>query len=160
MNPSFLTPCSACTATLVRLRFLLALLDNQNFLADSAKIAIWTVVELTIGIFAGSLPHLRPLLRFIPFLKHHSSHDSTAPHTGDPNARNGGTVKMSTFKSSTLVESGRRKKGSIDDGDSQEHILEDGASVYAGPGIRKNTSVTVAGYGNGPLMNAGARQFG
>jgi hypothetical protein len=69
---------------------------------------------------------------------------------------------MSTFKSSTLVESGRRgRKGSIDDdGESQEHILEEEArSVYSGPGIRKNTSVTVSGYQDGPLRD-GARQFG
>ncbi|KAF5705797.1 cation-transporting atpase 4 [Fusarium mundagurra] len=67
----------ASSATIVRLRYLLALLDSQNFLLGSGKIAVWTVIELGIGIFAGSLPALRPLLRFVPFLSRHQSEDAS-----------------------------------------------------------------------------------
>ncbi|ETN38243.1 uncharacterized protein HMPREF1541_06274 [Cyphellophora europaea CBS 101466] len=137
----------ASCATLVRLRYLLALLDSKNFLFASAKIAVWTVVELGIGIFAGSLPHLRPLLRFIPFLNHNSTDDSHQDqhHTPAQYGRSRDGVKMSTFKSAHDQGVRGQWNNLRDDGDSQEHILDDAPSIYTGPGIRKQMSVTVSG---------------
>ncbi|KAM5343669.1 hypothetical protein ACJ41O_012206 [Fusarium nematophilum] len=131
----------ASTATIVRLRYLLALLHNQNFLSESGKIAAWTVVELGIGIFAGSVPALRPLLRYIPFLSYHETQES-----GQARNKSGSHVKMDSFKPGTFSESVRNPKGAnvLEDGDSQEYILESqGGRQKMGSGIRKDISVKV-----------------
>ena len=59
---------SASTATIVRLKFLVLYDDAPEFMYSIAKIAVWSILEEGIGITAGSLPMLRPLLRHIPFL--------------------------------------------------------------------------------------------
>ncbi|PGH11554.1 hypothetical protein AJ79_04812 [Helicocarpus griseus UAMH5409] len=137
----------ASCATIVRLRYLLLYNDPQEFVLNSARIAVWSILELGIGIFAGSLGHLRPLLRYIPFLPQSSY---AAQTYGRNNVDRSGT-KMNTFRSRTgqnTAAMGKTDeelygamKGS-DDGDSQKHILGDGREE----GIRKVTEVTVSGY--------------
>lgn len=138
---------SASCATIVRLRYLLALLDSQNFLQHSGKIAIWTVLELTIGLAAGSAPALRPLLRHIPFMSYHDTQEYTSQGY---RAKSKGTgqsqdkVKMDTFGSGSLGQLGRNKgdRNVIEDGDSQEYILQ-GQDGQGKMGIRKDISVQV-----------------
>ncbi|SPO06295.1 related to integral membrane protein [Cephalotrichum gorgonifer] len=130
----------ASCATLVRLKYLLALMNSLNFLQESGYIAVWTVVELAIGIFAGSAPALRPLLRHLPFTSNRE--------TGDPASQGikgtGGQshIKMDEFNPGPFDESVRNTKpGShvIQDGDSQEFIFTDGRRME----IRKDVSVKV-----------------
>lgn len=142
---------SASCATIVRLRYLLALLHSQNFLLESGKIAIWTVIELMIGIFAGSAPALRPLLRYVPFISKRDSDDgSSGPkgksgNTGRSLGQSGRNIALETFGGSGKTgPSGRVPKDAIliEDGDSQEFILhqrERGPST----GIQKQVSVRV-----------------
>ncbi|PNP59533.1 hypothetical protein FNYG_14926 [Fusarium nygamai] len=131
----------ASSATIVRLRYLLALLDSQNFLLGSGKIAVWTVIELGIGIFAGSLPALRPLLRFVPFLSRHQSEDASHKYK---RSGSGNDVKLVTFGGGTYAEAvhNPRAKNVAGDGDSQELIL-DQQEGPRGIGIRKDVSVHV-----------------
>lgn len=147
-------PCSASCATIVRLRYLLALLNSQNFLLESGKIAIWTVVELAIGIFAGSAPALRPLLRYLPFISNRGTDDSAS---GGGKGLSGGTggnmghgqsgrnIKMDTFGGSGKLGSSARKPKDPDvmeDGDSQEYILP-GRERLPQTGIKKHVSVRI-----------------
>jgi hypothetical protein len=129
----------ASGATIVRLRYLLALLDSQNFLLGSGKIAIWTVVELTIGIFAGSAPALRPLLRLLPFMSHSSEGDSY----GRQYKKSGSHIKMEPFKAGAFEQVGQKPQENtvVEDGDSQEFILDRATSRNGG--IRRDIEVHV-----------------
>lgn len=134
--------------------------NPDEFLLGSAKIAVWSILELGIGIMAGSMAHLRPLLKFIPFLNKSSYGAHSYEHGGQAKSGRSGGVKMDTFRSRTVVESGggRRMRGKrdgdtyidlkgSDDGDSQKHILDENRErERAGAGIHKVTEVTVTGH--------------
>ncbi len=53
----------ACVAAAVKTSYLVNYGNLADWLWDSRNITIWTVVELGVGIVAGSLPSLRPLVR-------------------------------------------------------------------------------------------------
>jgi hypothetical protein len=76
---------SASTATLVRLRYLLAYNTSENYLLSIANIAVWSITESGIGLIAGSMATLRPLLKYIPFLK--DTFSSGAATTGMSRSR-------------------------------------------------------------------------
>ncbi|GKU09955.1 unnamed protein product [Fusarium langsethiae] len=128
----------ASCATIVRLRYLLALLDSQDFLKHSAKIAIWTVIELAIGIFAGSAPALRPLLKYLPFVGRTESHSY---HKSHEEAR--GHIKMDTYGSGTFAKSMRNPTTTnvLGDGSSQEYILDGPSNTPGGIQVRKDVSI-------------------
>jgi hypothetical protein len=60
---------SASTATLVRIKYL-RFYDKptDNYLFNIAHIAIWSMAEAGLGLIAGSLATLRPLLRYLSLL--------------------------------------------------------------------------------------------
>ena len=58
---------SASTATVVRIKYLLDYSRPEEYLYNLANMAIWSMVESGLGIIAGSLPTLRPLLKHIHF---------------------------------------------------------------------------------------------
>lgn len=124
----------------------MTLLDNQKFLEDSAKIAIWAVTELMIGIFAGSAPALRPLLRYVPFLSTHGTHDSSQGRgTVRSNGKNQSHVVVETdnFKNGAMVEAKRNQNGhATEDGDSEEYIPQE-RDASRKMSIRKHVSVKV-----------------
>jgi hypothetical protein len=89
---------------------------------STGKIGLWSVIEEGIGIIAGSLPALRPLLS-IPFLGRSTTATSSGPSPGSQfkqsRSRNQGSrsgVKMDTFQ-----QLGDRDAEG--DGDSQRHII-------------------------------------
>jgi hypothetical protein len=53
---------SASCATIVRLKYLTLYSDPGEFIYATGKIGFWSLLEEGIGIIAGSLPALRPLL--------------------------------------------------------------------------------------------------
>jgi len=57
----------ASAAPIVRLPYLAGLLNNEDFLWATTDVAIWSVVELGIGIIVISLPACRTLFRSISF---------------------------------------------------------------------------------------------
>ncbi|KAL1641116.1 hypothetical protein SLS58_006391 [Diplodia intermedia] len=69
----------ASTATLVRLRYLLNYNSPDDYLYGLANIAVWSIIESGIGLIAGSLPALRPLLRYLPFICFGSSLSNSGP---------------------------------------------------------------------------------
>ena len=86
---------------------------------STGKIGLWSVIEEGIGIFAGSLPALRPLLS-LPFLNRSSTGESSGPASASKfkQSRSGlrSDVKMDTFQ---------QLGGKDGDGDSQKHILKE-----------------------------------
>ena len=87
----------ACTAPIIRIPHLFGYTDNSDFLCALARlsnllisqyaniypgsttdIAIWSVIELGIGIIVISLPSLGPLFRNIPFFAAVASGDHAA----------------------------------------------------------------------------------
>ncbi|KAF2833879.1 hypothetical protein CC86DRAFT_462135 [Ophiobolus disseminans] len=52
----------ASCATIIRLKYLTLYSDPGEFMYGTGKIGFWSLIELGIGIVAGSLPALRPLL--------------------------------------------------------------------------------------------------
>lgn len=134
----------ASCATIVRLRYLTLYNDPNEFMYSTGAIGLWSIIEEGIGIIAGSMPALRPLLSLPIFggSTYASGGDSENPSAqlksgasahnhGHSNSRNrfGDSVKMDTFDPSTAAETSYHKKarshGSVDDdGDSQKYILK------------------------------------
>ncbi|PWY66526.1 hypothetical protein BO94DRAFT_613772 [Aspergillus sclerotioniger CBS 115572] len=56
--------CIACSAVIIRFPFVRTFAD-MDFLYKTYEIAVWSNVEVGLGIFAGSLATLHPLLRHI-----------------------------------------------------------------------------------------------
>ncbi|EKG13682.1 hypothetical protein MPH_09148 [Macrophomina phaseolina MS6] len=71
---------SASSATIIRLRYLLNYNNPNDYLYGLANIALWSIIESGTGIIAGSLPTLRPLLRYIPFMASSASADPSASY--------------------------------------------------------------------------------
>ncbi|KAI0025865.1 hypothetical protein F4780DRAFT_233344 [Xylariomycetidae sp. FL0641] len=120
----------ASTATLVRLKFLLRYNNPDDYLWGIASIATWSIVESGTGIIAGSMPALRPLLRYIPFLGdslyNSKKNGSKLPSSGDPKRGH----QLDVFRAyesqlDTKCEGTRHKRrgNSDDDGSSQWAIL-------------------------------------
>ncbi|KAK7959593.1 uncharacterized protein PG986_004447 [Apiospora aurea] len=57
----------ASCATIIRLRYLTLYNDQTEFMFSTGAIGLWSVLEEGIGIIAGSLPALRPLLSLRAF---------------------------------------------------------------------------------------------
>ncbi|ESZ93820.1 hypothetical protein SBOR_5815 [Sclerotinia borealis F-4128] len=117
----------ASCATIVRLRYLSAYSDPTEFMFGTGKIGLWSIIEDAMGIFAGSLPALRPLLS-LPFLNMSSTGDSNnnassgnkmnVPRTQHQTNRS--DINLDTFHQ--LGDSDVEKDG---DGDSQKRILKE-----------------------------------
>ena len=132
-------PQSASTATIVRLKYLVDYSRPQNYLYHLANIPIWSVTETGVGISAGSLASLKPILRYIPFLSGSSrggssgrnghsgsrffdrqSRASRPPHGHDLDRLSPYVHYTAEFAGGKGKE--RLKKGS--DGESEKHILK------------------------------------
>lgn len=123
----------ASCATIVRLRFLTLYNDQSEFMFSTGQIGLWSVIEEGIGITAGSMPALRPVLS-LPFFNHFSRHGSRSGGSGagtlqstanglqGRRAHNGDTVGMSTLRS----QRNQRGKDEVSgDGESQKYILKE-----------------------------------
>ena len=112
---------------------------------STGKIAVWSILEEGIGIVAGSLPMLRPLLRFIPFVNstgHGSNERNSAAELNYKGSRShGGEMRLSRIRGG--VDTKDVETGKTSDGDSGRHILKETeftvtAESYQGPGQRWN----------------------
>ncbi|KAF7861690.1 uncharacterized protein EAF02_010644 [Botrytis sinoallii] len=116
----------ASCATIVRLRYLSLYSDSSEFMFGTGRIGLWSVIEEAMGIFAGSLPALRPLLS-LPFLNLSTTGNSNNPTSGKngnvPRTQHG-TGKRSDINLDTFVQLGDSDIEK-DDGESQKHILKE-----------------------------------
>ncbi|KAI1852872.1 hypothetical protein JX265_012900 [Neoarthrinium moseri] len=120
----------ASTATIVRIRYLIAFNSSEEYLLNVANVAIWSIIESGTGIIAGSLASLRPLLKYIPFLRDYSS--GRTPHSGKTGQRPGDSYKMDSMRythagaqQTTCKASGDNNWDRLSDTESQKHILND-----------------------------------
>ena len=120
---------SASTATIVRLKYLVAYNSPEDYLLNIAHIAIWSITESGLGLIAGSLATLRPLLRYIPFLSQSST--SRTPASGRkarPSQQShklhpiGNNYKQGSFHH-TIIEAGEPDWEASSDSDSQKNIV-------------------------------------
>ncbi|KAI0156828.1 hypothetical protein GGR57DRAFT_511177 [Xylariaceae sp. FL1272] len=118
----------ASTATLVRLKYILNYNNPNDYLNGIANIAIWSIVESGIGLIAGSMPALRPLLRHIAFFGSSSyvvSSSGRGKGTRDRKSHKLVTLRgLGTNNGTTTVEAGRRSWEEISDAESQKGILD------------------------------------
>lgn len=141
-----LTIHSASTATIVRLKYLTLYSDPGEFMFSTGKIGFWSLTEEGIGLIAGSLPALRPLLSLrIRVSVGSNSRNASGPmahpsgsHHMQPSARSRG-IPMNNFQ--TL---GDNDDGDNSDGDSQRNII-------------KETRFTVTSTATGPITEQGAQ---
>ncbi|KAI1078156.1 hypothetical protein F5B20DRAFT_549533 [Whalleya microplaca] len=127
----------ASCATIVRLRYLTLYDDISEFMFSTGSIGLWSVLEEGIGIIAGSIPALRPLLRLRIFGGSSDANQSDQPDdlvtfgaipsrglTAHQEQR-ASDVKMETFRAIPKPETGYKDNNGDSDGDSQKHILKE-----------------------------------
>ena len=89
---------------------------------STGKIGLWSIIEEGIGIIAGSLPSLRPLLS-LPFLNGSS--------TGKSSERDSACKlknlkrRSQVLRSDTNIDTFQQLQNTDGDGDSQRHILKE-----------------------------------
>ncbi|KAK8079036.1 hypothetical protein PG994_002843 [Apiospora phragmitis] len=129
----------ASCATVVRLRYLTLYNDQTEFMYSTGAIGLWSILEEVIGIIAGSLPALRPLLSLRALRGNGQSTGGTS--ASDANHLPGGLELSSSSSSSSSRDPsssgslrgwGNRRgsaKGGYgnedDDGDSQRQIMKE-----------------------------------
>ncbi|KAK9424291.1 hypothetical protein SUNI508_13744 [Seiridium unicorne] len=118
----------ASTATIVRIGYLRYYTITEDYLYNIANIALWSIVESGIGIVAGSLATLRPLLKYIPFMQNTSNSDASKSNKTkqrgqsyklDSLGRSGNGVLQATCRG------GRNESDDMSESASQKGILED-----------------------------------
>lgn len=118
-----LLPSASC-ATIVRLRYLSLYSDPAEFMYATGKVGLWSIIEEGIGIFAGSLPALRPLLA-LAFDRGTSANASgTGAHNKSGSAFNKPRT-MNTPRPIRLDTFTELDDKDLGDGDSQKHILKE-----------------------------------
>ncbi|KAH7355116.1 hypothetical protein BKA65DRAFT_395065 [Rhexocercosporidium sp. MPI-PUGE-AT-0058] len=114
----------ASCATIVRLRYLSLYSNPAEFMFSTGKIGLWSIIEEGIGIFAGSLPALRPLLS-LPFFRNGSTDDShNAASAG--NAYNKPRTGRFHGSADVTLDTFHQLPDDKEDGDadSQKHIMK------------------------------------
>jgi hypothetical protein len=116
-----LTPSSASCATIVRLSYLTLYNNPAEFMFGTGKIGLWSIIEEGIGITAGSLHALRPLLSLTIF-GGNSSADNTGASASANNKfkqSNGHQAQRNDINLDTFHQLGDT------DADSSRHILKE-----------------------------------
>ncbi|KAL4727054.1 hypothetical protein ACLX1H_005954 [Fusarium chlamydosporum] len=126
----------ASCATVVRLGYLTLYNDPTEFVYSTGAIGLWSILEEGIGIIAGSMPALRPLLNLSIFGKstyasggasNQASSHMHLDHMSNKRTHNQlGDMEMNDFQGNftTRVSHGQEEKHSLDDSDSQKFILK------------------------------------
>ncbi|KAH8652247.1 cation-transporting ATPase 4 [Xylariales sp. PMI_506] len=117
----------ASCATIVRLRFLTLYNNQAEFMFSTGAIGLWSIIEEGIGLIAGSMPALRPLLSPRAFITR-SSNATGGSKYQQPGNHHG--IKLDTIRAEAIQKTESRYN-KIDnntqpgDGDSQKNILSD-----------------------------------
>ncbi|KAI0131872.1 hypothetical protein BJ170DRAFT_611588 [Xylariales sp. AK1849] len=119
----------ASVSTIVRFPNLRFYAIPEDQLMHFGDVVLWTIVECGLGITAGSLPSLRPLLRKVGF----SSNKSDNKYRLEPSKPGGRSIQLDTLRGhSTATCQGKEDHWDrVDDNSSQKFI------------IMKNTQVDV-----------------
>ena len=114
---------SASCATIVRLKYLTLYSDPGEFMYSTGKIGFWSLTEIGIGLIAGSLPSLRPLLS----LRVKVSNGSNSPV--GPSGAKGASTRQPTSRSRIAMDTFQTLNDNdaddASDGDSQKNIIKE-----------------------------------
>ncbi|KAK7734024.1 hypothetical protein SLS53_008019 [Cytospora paraplurivora] len=117
----------ASCATIVRLKYLTLYSNTTEFMYSTGQIGLWSVVEEGIGITAGSLPALRPVLS-LPFFNRFGRTGSGGSN-GATMRSSGNRLRVNDEEGTdmdTLRSKNARSKGQVSgDGESQKYILKE-----------------------------------
>jgi len=130
----------ASTAPIVRLPYLAGLLNNSDFLWATTDVAIWSVVELGIGLIVISLPACRPLFGstrfFAPTIVASSNTPSNAQYGSSKRSANTRSAQEDAFQGqdslSSVSNNGNGGRGTF---------LSDGSAVGDVEGAIQKTVV-------------------
>ncbi|KAI4643561.1 hypothetical protein J4E93_006571 [Alternaria ventricosa] len=117
----------ASCATIVRLKYLTLYSDPGEFMYSTGKIGFWSLTEVGIGLIAGSLPPLRPLLS----LRIRVSAGSNTPAASGGQAYQSGinnrqpTSRSRVIAMDTFQTLGDNDEADNSDGDSQKNIIKE-----------------------------------
>lgn len=150
-EPADETRLSASIATIVRMKYLTDYQNPNDTLYNLVPIALWSEMECTLGILAGSLAVMRPLLRFLPAAlaapftarsPSHALHDM-CPHDSSSKPKKGSKPKSKKRQDSPDMENitymghsfhvkagreaGEDREGEMDDAGSQRRMLSEGS---------------------------------
>ncbi|KAH8657821.1 hypothetical protein BX600DRAFT_439007 [Xylariales sp. PMI_506] len=119
----------ASISTIVRFPYLRFYAITTDQLYEFGNVVLWTMIECGLGITAGSLPTLRPLLRRFGASSNDKSYGDTSNHPKS----NGRSIGLSAIRGHTTVTSQNNPDHweRIDDSSSQKFI------------IKKNTQIDV-----------------
>ena len=127
---------SASLSACIRLKYTVALTNQEDYLYGVADVVIWGFAENSLGMIVGNVATLRPLFRILrdskssDYRTYHQSPGMNSSHrpAGGMRSRNyelsenmkgpNRTTTTSTIK--------HNPRGSLSDGDSQKDILENG----------------------------------
>ncbi|KAF2867759.1 hypothetical protein BDV95DRAFT_622092 [Massariosphaeria phaeospora] len=124
----------ASIATCVRFKYLTAYVDPKEYLYGLPDMGIWSGLETTLGMIAGSLPALRPLWRSLTDRSSSSTNKATGRRTG------GLTHRLQMLKSSSR----RHPLGDGDGPDNDVTYMGHVIQVSGGKDLERGT-----GHGHG-----------
>jgi hypothetical protein len=115
---------SASCATIIRLRYLTLYSDPGEFLFGTGPIGFWSLMEEGIGLIAGSLPALRPLLSLRITMT--SSATPAGAHSGNdfPSSRTR-PIDHDRFLMQDTVVCPEEGEADFGDADSQKNIVKE-----------------------------------
>lgn len=133
---------SASCATIIRLRYLTLYNNQAEFMFSTGQVGLWSVIEEGIGITAGSMASLRPLLSLRMFGWATSRNGSGGRSGQLPSAGTFGdqergpshnAIRMNSFEDPASANRSRKlqqqhrviEDGDSDGGDSQRKILKE-----------------------------------
>ncbi|RAK75199.1 uncharacterized protein BO72DRAFT_514420 [Aspergillus fijiensis CBS 313.89] len=149
--------CVACLALIIRIPFLPSYKD-LDFLYSTYQIDLWSFLELGLGITAGSLVTLRPLLR--KFLDHGASSTPKAPYAYTYTTRSGGTGRKPRSRSRGSFPFSSFSRSRTEKDQDLEVELVDAAWRPDVHGVERSATAmamaTVVGGGGGGVGDLGA----
>jgi len=132
----------ASAAPIVRLPYLAGLMNNSDFLWATTGVAIWSVVELGVGIIVISLPSCRPLFRGVPFL------NSTSAESSNPPSNTRSSRSKYSWPSRRITQKGTQERVDVESSNDDtltgggQTFLSDASVVDHEKGIGKSVHIT------------------
>lgn len=127
---------SASLSACIRLKYTVALTNQEDYLHGVTNVVIWGFAENSLGMIVGNVATLRPLFRILrdgrssDYKTYHQSPGMNSSH------RTGGGLRSRNYELSdnmkgpnhttTTSAIDHNPRGSLSDGDSQKDILDNG----------------------------------
>lgn len=97
---------SATVATIIRMKHLVDYTRTHDVLYNLEDVSLWSDTEACLGMIAGSLPAMKPLLRYIPCCKAYVTETPTSNvvyRINDTTPRNGSEPKQPNPKTMSYL---------------------------------------------------------